>query len=46
MTQLWQRFQKDQERLSGQKEDLLNKSRHEIYDYCVMAAGRSPEYFL
>lgn len=45
MTQLWQRFQKDQERLSGQKEDLLNKSRHEIYNYCLMAAGRESGIF-
>ncbi|MGI6129375.1 MAG: CRISPR-associated helicase Cas3' [bacterium] len=45
MKKLWQRFQQDQKELSGQKRDALNRSRHEIYNYCLQAAEWEPGIF-
>lgn len=38
LCELWKRFEVDQAKLTGQKNDSLNRIRHEIYQSCVTAA--------
>lgn len=45
MTKLWDRFQEEHKKLSGQKKDTLNRARHEIYNYCLQAAEWEPGLF-
>ncbi len=45
LPELWAWFQENQQQLSGQKQNLLNQLRHEIYAQCVAAAGWDPGFF-
>jgi len=45
LCELWDRFDADQAKLTGQKDDSLNLIRHEIYQSCVTAAMADPGIF-
>ncbi len=45
LTQLWERLQENQTKLSGLKSDSVNLVRHEVYKDCVAAADQPPGYF-
>jgi CRISPR-associated endonuclease/helicase Cas3 len=42
---LWQRFQDDQQRLSGQGQDVLGRIRHKVYERCLEAVSEPPGIF-
>lgn len=43
--ELWKRFQSDHAKLTGQKGDVLNQIRHEIYQSCLDASESGPGIF-
>ena len=43
--ELWDRFETDQARLTGKKDDPLNQLRHEIYRACLNAKTSEPGIF-
>ncbi len=45
LAELWTRFERDQQRLSGQRADLLSRARHSMYEACLAAADRPPGFF-
>jgi CRISPR-associated endonuclease/helicase Cas3 len=45
LADLWQWFQADQQRLSGQQTNELNIIRHEVYEHCIRAAQLPPGFF-
>jgi CRISPR-associated endonuclease/helicase Cas3 len=45
LAELWQRFEIAQVALSSPKGELLNESRHEIYEACLQSAHLSPGVF-
>jgi CRISPR-associated endonuclease/helicase Cas3 len=42
LSELWARFEHDQNQLSGQRTDPVNSIRHAIYQACLQAAQESP----
>lgn len=45
LRELWGRFETDQAKLTGKKDDPLNQLRHEIYRTCLNAAPSEPGIF-
>lgn len=45
LQELWGRFESNQAELSGHKDDLLNRIRHEIYHACLEAGFLEPGIF-
>ncbi len=42
---LWEWFQEKQQALTGHKADLVNRVRHEVYEFCLQAAQLSQGVF-
>lgn len=42
---LWERFERNQQRLSGQHTDTVGQARHAIYQACLAAAEQPPGLF-
>lgn len=42
LDELWRRFESDQAQLSGHKDDVVNRTRHTIYQACLTAAQGPP----
>lgn len=45
LTELWNQFARNQQRLSGQADDRVNSIRHEVYEACVQAAGKRQGFY-
>lgn len=45
LADLWQRFERDQQQVSGQHQDVVSQARHAVYQSCVAAAASSPGLF-
>jgi CRISPR-associated endonuclease/helicase Cas3 len=45
LTTLWQEFAAAQARLTGRKDDSVNRVRHAVYEACLAAAEQSPGFF-
>jgi len=45
LAELWDRFDRDQQLLSGQKSNRLNQIRHDVYRACVRAAAQTQGFF-
>lgn len=42
LDELWERFERDQARLSGHRRDPVNEARHAIYQACLQASTEPP----
>jgi CRISPR-associated endonuclease/helicase Cas3 len=45
MATLWERFEADQDRLSGRRANVVGEARHAIYQACLAAAEQPPGLF-
>ncbi len=45
MAELWERFERNQQKVSGQHGDTVNQARHAIYQACLAAADHPPGLF-
>ncbi len=45
LRELWQRFERSQQALSGRDDSPVNRARHAIYGACLAAAEREPGLF-
>lgn len=45
LAELWERFERSQQQLSGQNSDTVNQARHAIYQACLAAAAHPPGLF-
>jgi CRISPR-associated endonuclease/helicase Cas3 len=45
LAELWERFARDQQRITGQHGDTVNRVRHAVYEACLAAAEKPPGLF-
>jgi CRISPR-associated endonuclease/helicase Cas3 len=44
-TELWERFDRNQQMLSGKKTSRINQIRHDVYQACIQAANQTQGFF-
>lgn len=45
IAELWDRFERDQQQLSGSRNDVVGQARHAMYETCLAATDQSPGLF-